>query len=85
MTRPYCQRRRSCRAGERGYCPLCTPNIAEIRAKISAGRQRQLKQSAVPAWASKAGLFQDYRDTAATHGEHAAAQLCRRLIKETIE
>lgn len=82
--RPYCRKPRTCPAGERGYCPLCTGNVAEIREKISVGRQRSIvaREAQVPAWATKAGLADDYRDFVVEFGEHDAARRCRELIKE---
>ncbi len=36
----------------------------------------------IPAWATRAGLDQDYRDWTRAHGEYAAARVCRRLAAE---
>lgn len=57
---------------------LARLNDSQHQAGTPAGYQR-IK---VPAWAMLAGLAEDYRDYAASHGEHEAARMCRRLKQE---
>ncbi|WP_437870908.1 hypothetical protein ACSD7O_14295 [Methylorubrum extorquens] len=79
------QKRKALRAKQRA-------KAAFERAKAEAERKRRLGERdplrripAVPAWAAKAGLTQDYRDFARQFDEDHAARECRKLKAEACQ